>query len=420
MDSILFIVRSYTKGGAQPLRFRKITELLKNKYDIHVLELNNKEEIIFQSGITIHRIGYSKIGSLLNPGSQNSVKIQNSNKSKKKPQKTFSYLKQLIRRFIFPDTLLFEKKKLGEKSIKIIKDNQINIVIGSAFPFTILKLSKYIKREINSIRFIYDIGDPFFGNAKNTRFKDWLANKYEKAYLPYIDHLVVTNQLTKDHYLYSYSNILNERQISIIEQGVDSIYLNKLAIISNEKEMISKKTIELIYAGQFYKKLREPYELFKAIDNWNISKNRFLKLSLYGSFSEIFKNTKSKNIVFKGSFSNDQILGLYLKADIIVFLDNAYGMQTPGKIFELAPINKPILFISDHENSPAYEVVKDNDNIFKCMNESKSIETALKQFFLHRNSFQIKDSKKYSWERKSFQYKTIITNHRNAIIKPTI
>lgn len=416
VKKVLFVVRSFSQSGAQPLRFRMILNCLREEFDIHVLEIHHdKAETYFENGLWFHKIEYSLPGKFLNfdQSIRNPKTINITHPDIKGPLFFKSKLKREVRKLFFPDILTFEKRRLIKKVIELISIHKFHTVVSSGFPFTTMVLSKEIKNKYPFVRFIYDIGDPFFRNSNNGFIRDIFARYYEKKYLKYIDNLVVTNNMTLKHYINNFGDEIKQDQIEIIQMGVNLELLKEIGkTLSPINESNTYKKLDLVYAGQLYKNLREPFELYKAVEKWNSnSESGKVNLFMYGSFRDVYKIRDSAlhNIYFKGLVSNEETIRAYYSSDVIVFIDNAWGMQTPGKIFEVSVIGKPVIFISDNEESPAYEVVKDFKHFFFCRNNHDDIITALKAVKKNIDiNLTMKIRNDFSWASRAKQYSTLL------------
>lgn len=414
MKKILIVVRSFSKGGPQPLRFQMIAEFLKDKFEIHVIEIQHKaDETIFENGIWLHKIEYSYFGKLLNPDVNRTADFPILNRKLGSGLK--SGFKKHFRKLFFPDSVIFEKNRLIRKVNELLQLNDIHTVIASGFPFTTMILSETVKKDFPEVRFIYDVGDPFYKNSQNGLIRDWFAKLFELKYLKHIDKLVVTNKSTFQHYLDNFGDVITPRQIAIVQMGVPS----ELLELVNEKfipkrDFFSNNELRLVYAGQLYTRLREPYELYKAVAKWNSSKEqRKITLNMYGSFRDVFKTGVNDNlsIFFKGKVSNKEIIEAYYNSDVIIFLDNAWGLQTPGKVFEVAAVGKPVLFISDHKNSPAKEVVQDLDHFYYCKNNCDLIIETLGKINKSPDIDAIREiRKRFSWQARADQYASLLND----------
>lgn len=416
LRKILFVVRSFSQSGAQPLRFRMILNFLKEEFEVHVLEIHHdKADSYYEKCIWFHKIEYSLPGKFLNYNeTKKKTKTTNTTHTDIKSTLFFkSILKKKVRKIFFPDILIFEKRRLIKKTLELISINEFQIVVSSGFPFTTMVLSKEVKEKYPFVRFIYDIGDPFFGNSQNGFIKNYFARYYEKKYLKYIDNLVVTNNVTLKHYLKNFGKEIKQDQIEIIQMGVNLEFIEEM---EQHFPFINKgrpdKNMDFVYAGQLYKSLREPFELYKAVAKWNSNiESGKINLFMYGSFRDAYKirDSSSHNIYFKGLASNEEIIGTYFTCDVIVFIDNAWGMQTPGKIFEVSAIGKPVLFISDNKESPAFEVVKDFKHFFFCRNNHIDIINTIKYIDRDISFNQVKKIRNdFSWVNRAKQYSTLL------------
>lgn len=413
---ILFVVRSFSQSGAQPLRFKMILNFLKEEFNIHVLEIHHyKDDTYFENGLWLHKIKYSLPGKFLN-FNESIKKTKETNKTHDEIKSTLffkSKLKRSVRKLFFPDILIFEKRRLIKKAIQLISIYKFQIIVSSGFPFTTMALSKEIKDKYPFVRFVYDIGDPFFRNSNNGFIRNIFAGYYENKYLKYIDNLVVTNNMTLQHYLNNFGDKIKQDQIEIIQMGVNLEYLKEVEKnLFSINETTSHKEVNLVYAGQLYKSLREPFELYKAVAKWNNStESRKINLFMYGSFRDTYKikDSSLNNIYFKGLVSNEEIIIAYYTSDVIVFIDNAWGMQTPGKIFEVSVIGKPVLFISNNKESPAFEVVKNFKHFYFCTNNHEEIISTIKAIKKNIDISLIKKIRNdFSWGNRAKKYSALL------------
>jgi glycosyltransferase involved in cell wall biosynthesis len=391
-----------------------IAEFLKYKYEIHVLEIQHKADVtIFENGIWFHKIEYSCIGKFINPDVNITADLPIFNARRSSGLK--SRLKKHIRKIFFPDTVIFEKNKLIRKVKELLCLYNINTVIASGFPFTTMILSETVKKDFPAVRFIYDVGDPFYKNSQNGLMRDWFAKLFERKYLKHIDKLVVTNKSTFQHYLDNFGDVINPCQFAIIQMGVPRELLELVnEKFSQKRDSLNNNELRLVYAGQLYAKLREPYELYRAVAKWNsLKEQRKIALDMYGSFRDVFKTGVNDNlsIFFKGKVSNKEIIEAYYNSDVIIFLDNAWGLQTPGKVFEVAAVGRPVLFISDHKNSPAKEIVQDLDHFYYCKNNCDLIIETIRKIRVCPVSDSISEIRnRFSWQTRADQYAELIND----------
>ena len=408
-SSLLFVVRSFSRTGAQPIRFRQILSHLAGHYDIHVLEMTHGQEgVRNESGITIHSIGYSLPGRFFNRGD-----IRSGSRSGRagRSGKLKTALTRLARNLLFPDSLITEGARLRREAVKLAKSLKSDAVVLSAFPFTVLLCINVLKRK-TAARMILDVGDPFYKNSKNGFIRDKLAFAFERRYLKSVDRLIVTNSITRDHYLSNYTFLRGE-QVQIVSHGVSDSFI--AAVSGNEVIQAPERdrsVFRLAYAGQLYMKMREPFELYKAI--WLLNSQSppvNARLDMYGSYNREFLNCgeAAPFVSFRGLIAHDDLVRTYLDHDAIVFIDNAYGMQTPGKVFEIALINRPVVCIADRSESPALTEIREYSHVVVTENRSDMIAGAIRKIMNRDFSIRVPENlKSFSWESRSREYKKII------------
>lgn len=404
MKKALFIVRAFDYIGPQSIRFNEIIRHLEKYLDIHLLcfSLTHFEHSLEKvNNLTIHRLPYSPIGRILNSGLRSGV---NTPKGNDRTHKHLIYktIRALGKSLLFPDIFIIEHL-LSRKYVKNLANQNFDYVIGSAFPFSILLYAKLIKSISPKTQFIYDIGDPFFMNSVNNYLRNKMAFYFERHYLKFIDQLIVTNESTLIHYKQHFPK-QTANKIHIIPQAFRVIREFKTQKTQSVKVAFP---VQLIYAGNFYRKLREPYNLFSSIELTGIDK---VELHVYGVVNKRFHRNLD-NIKFLGAVPYNELLKAYERYHITVFIDNSKGFQTPGKIWELIALKKPILFISDRTDSPAMEIIRNYSGAIIVKNDINSITQGLnlmlKEFSNIKCNFkgEIKN-----WNELSEDFKSLLEN----------
>jgi glycosyltransferase involved in cell wall biosynthesis len=412
---VLFVVRSFSRTGAQPIRFRQILSFLSSSFEIHVLELTHGQGgVRKENGLTIHSLDYSLPGRLFNRESNQAGTMPG---IPGKPGKLKSVVTMVARTLLFPDSVVTEGGRIRWEVLRLTKELRFDAVVLSAFPFSVMLSIRALRRKTDA-GIILDVGDPFYRNSKNGFIRDLLARSFEKRYLKHVDRLIVTNAVTRDHYLRTYIGLRPEN-VCIVPYGVSESYIK--AVRSGAGDYCKEGHSEyfsIVYAGQLYKGMREPFELYKAILLLNESnQGRAVKLDMYGSYNREFLNTGSaaRHISFKGQIAHEELINVYTGADAVVFIDNAYGMQTPGKVFEISLINRPVLCIADRGESPALEVLRGTGHIVISVNKAEMIAMAIRKIMdTTVTSGTPANPEEFSWEARSQQYKRILTEVVNG------
>ncbi len=434
---VLFVVRSFSGTGAQPIRFRQIISHLKEEYDIHVLELTHGNAgVREEEGITIHSLAYSRIGKILNPpGRSSSVEQSRSGLSvssinppgsnasaapgrnasaapgrRASASRTLAVLKRHIRSLFFPDSVVTEGARLSREAVSLTLRYGFRVVVLSAFPFTVLRIAKALKR-LAGIRVILDVGDPFYRNSRNGFLRDLMARSFEAKHLRFIDSLVVTNEMTRAHYINTFIHPGPEA-VHVVPMGISESMATGFRERPDHNSGNSQgDPFILVYAGQLYRKMREPFGLYRAVKELNSEAGVKVQLQMYGSFSREFSSgyEEAGMISFMGQIPHHAISEVYSKAGAVVFLDNAYGMQTPGKVFEVALTHRPVLFIADRSESPALEVVRGLKHFVITANQPDLIAAAIRKIMVMEPEYPSPEIvQRFLWENRASQYEQII------------
>jgi len=322
------------------------------------IRVNNITKILkLEFGIDLKIAKYK----LTNRDAKNSYFFSSSWKYKliKKIKLSF-FIRKLFPRLILPDfNNLFINENINN-IFHFIENNEVKNIVIVVYPFSSYKMVKKVRLKFTDLNIILDIGDPLYKNSDKLRVeKEELNFELEKEAIENTTSMIVTNLMTKNFYVNTYE--IEAKNIKIIPQGVDIKIVNSLKI---KNKLEPDKKIKLIYSGIFYEGLRDPENLFNALCT-----NSNFTFDVYGSSMK----KVIKNVFFYERVSQEKLFLKMFKMDILVFIDNAYGIQTSGKIYELLAFKKPILFLYSNENSETISNMNSFDNIFFIKNDLFSI-----------------------------------------------
>lgn len=407
-QAVLFVVRSYSRTGALPIRFRQIAGFLARQADVHVLELTHRREPVrAENGVTIHSIEYSRPGKIFNPEKSWAITGTAGSSSYTRP---LAVLKRLIRSMLFPDSVVTEAGPLRREVLKLTGEYRFSTVVLSAFPFSVLLCAKSLQRKTDA-RVILDVGDPFYRNSTNGYIRDLLARRFERRNLKFVDRLVVSSEAIRQHYLENYSFLAPEA-VRTVAMGITESLLPASGPESAAGVPGSTDgTFRLVYAGHLYRKMREPFELYRAVSILNRDEGIAVSLRMYGSFSSEFSAgfEHADGISFRGPVVHGDIAAVYGSADALVFIDNAYGLQTPGKIFEVAFVKRPVIFIADRDQSPARDFIRNLNHIIVVRNSAESIADAVRVIMTMKPEYPSPEKvREFLWEKRAEEYSQIL------------
>lgn len=277
------------------------------------------------------------------------------------------------------------------KAMKYIEsiNDEFDTLVLSIWPFSSYDLSSKLKEKYrDNIRIILDIGDPLAFNAASA-YDGLDVEAYERRALEGANALIVTNEATKLEFKDRYNL---DCPIEVVPQGFDPLLFTRV-----KKSTTSKKSISIIYAGALYSELR-PIQPF--VEGMLDCKDDSINLTICG----VSTGSNSNRITYLPRMSQEELVKYYHGSDILLFIDNSYGVQTPGKIYELLAIGKPILFLYKFE-SETYHIAKKFDQIIFVKNETDSIAHILDSIDDLLMSLSSNYPDKHTWEQRAIKYK---------------
>ena len=266
-------------------------------------------------------------------------------------------------------------------------------------PFSLYGLTEYIRGLDKKIKIIVDLSDPFSLNGANNYafvYNSSYIRRYERNALKNVDDVVVLNPVIKE----LYEKAFNISNVHVIEQGVKEI-----SPLVKTNDFLQKREVSLLYAGGLYKRFREAFELYKAIDILNAN----VSLDIYGNIDTSLLPENNAKVLYHGQVDHKELYQAYLDTDILVFIDNNRGYQVPGKILELIAMQKPVLFIYSNKNSPTLSYIKESEFVIKVGNSSNEIIEGIKR--IQNTDF----SKLKAAELSQYYWSSLISKYNDII-----
>lgn len=308
----------------------------------------------------------------------------------------------LVNKFLgFVEKILTTSVKMDKWEIyhqqivkSVLKENFEQIIISIA-PFSNLKLCSEIRKGGYQGKIVLDIGDPLAGNLALDTNNQADLHKYEAEGLRYADSLLVTNQNTRNYYQTRYHF---NGEVVVIPNGYWP-YSSSFPFKIN----LTFEKISAIYAGALYEKLRPIRPLLNAIKSYPVDMELVL-------ISNHRPELNAKNIKYYPRMNQVELQHYYEQANLLVYIDNAIGIQTSSKLFELLSLGKPILFLYSFQSENYLEAQKYSWVHF-IRNEESAITNFLTRDLLGKHfEYQpdYSNVKIYSWgETKNAYFKAL-------------
>jgi glycosyltransferase involved in cell wall biosynthesis len=260
--------------------------------------------------------------------------------------------------------LMIKTIKQGKK---IIKDRQINLLIGLSDVETNL-LSTFILSKTTKTPFTLYMFDLYYKNQLNFPY-NIIAKVVEPIIFKNAKHIFVTNDTTKEYYVKKYKQ---EEKYSIIYNSVfPEEYLKSIPVNQN----IDKKKINIVFTGNIY----WPQEasltnLLNLIDKNNLDIN----ITVYcpNPPANLLNKYKDSELIKFTAAQQSEMPKIQSEADIL-FLPFSWHTSapdiiktaSPGKLTDYLIAGKPILihapeysFISNYAKKNRFAEVVDEEN----------------------------------------------------------
>lgn len=216
-----------------------------------------------------------------------------------------------------------------------LRNNHYDYIISSSDPKSshlfVLKLLEQKKPLFNG-KWIQIWGDPFLTDITSTNHNKGKIRAEEQRLLNAADCIFFVSKMTLEQQKKLYPTCAKKMHYTPIPYVKEEI--------TNNRDLSSAATIELAYCGDYGSSIRNLKPLYEAVNQ----SNKF-HLTICGGSDAPLQNTVK--VTVKGRVPYKTVREVENQADILVFVANRSGTQIPGKIYQYAGTNKPILFVLD-------------------------------------------------------------------------
>jgi len=405
---LLVVSPLFSVNAPQPARFRELVSRWAGRFEVTVLAFDTGGDTpVTSQGAVLSLMQFSPAGRLL-IGSrlkgrerENVALTQHEGGSPKRGTGPVERLTRSARglfrrvhvnRFFFPDVFIVEYRNIRKSVLTLAGRLQPDVIIISVSPFTLMFLAGALRKKFPHIKIVIDAGDPFHSDRSSysRRLMHRLfARRVERSGLAKADMAVVPTLIMKKNYLSCYGDVVDEHKVKIVENGISGLFMAIPDAVADRRG-----PFRMVYAGRFYKKMRDPSELYRAVEEFAPGE---VILKVFGNIQAKYLPPASDGrFMSGGAVSAADLAGEYKDADLVVYLDNAYGVQVPGKVYEVLAVNRPVLYICRDETSPSFDIMNGRDGVFTATNDHRSIAESIARV--------MKESAGRSYRRGSERY----------------
>lgn len=317
---------TYPMNTPRSLRTHELaTELSRQGHEVNIYVLTgeyNYSTYEKETGIQVHSLGHTLFFSY-NP--LNGMQLTT-------PAKI---IRKLVGKFLeFPHIELI---KNTYQSLK--KETDIDLLITIALPYPIhwgTALFRTINyRKLKNTIWVADCGDPYMGNEFKSH--PFYFKYIEKWFCKQADYITVPVDTAKKAYYPEFSS-----KIKVIPQGFN---FNNIKVVDQYKK---NDVPTFIYAGNFYKDLRDP----TAFLDYLVSLNLDFRFIVYTKTTQPLKKYRDKlgaKLIIKDFIAREELIYEMSKADFLLNLENPSKVQSPSKLIDYALASRPILSINTNQ-----------------------------------------------------------------------
>jgi glycosyltransferase involved in cell wall biosynthesis len=279
-----------------------------------------------------------------------------------------NFFRSIYHRLIPYDSSYFLIKNLH---VSVIGKNKYDTVISSSDPITShLAVKRLISTGLLYKNWIQYWGDPLANDITSKLiYPKAFLNCLEKYLLKGADKIVYVSPITCKEQAMSFKNYALKMFFLPIPYENEKIYPST----KNNKFIVG-------YFGFYLKSVRNIVPLYNSVKKGNGN----IHLNIVGSTDLKLKDCPNISI-----YPNSNDISKYeSNSDLIVVILNLRGGQIPGKLYQLAATNKPILVIMDGDFKEVIrEYLEKFERFIMCENSEESISDAISKQALSKKEF---------------------------------
>ncbi|MCL9683550.1 glycosyltransferase [Legionella maioricensis] len=313
----------------------------------------------------------------------------------KTKQLIHSLVKKTIVMVRWPDHAWLWIPKAYKRTAHLLETHHYDGIFSVAVPFSSHIVAMLLGRKRKGIEWVCDYGDPFSFLKElpmnNTRLYKRINKFIENKLINASQKISVTTPETLNEYV-SYLGV-PKKWLHVIPPVVGNNYIDE-SIYTNSNSL-GKESINLIFAGTLYTKIRNPKYLLELVSKLRAKLvPRQLKLHFYGRIGDCqsefdpYIDAINDWIFLHGIVNKDDMLNVYKNADILVNIGNTTAYQVPSKVIEYMSTGLPILNIASVDRDSSVSMLEDYPCAFSLFQNAGISDTTLDEIctFINNSS----------------------------------
>ncbi|MFD2189707.1 hypothetical protein [Pistricoccus aurantiacus] len=379
MKNVLFISAALEMSDSSAaIRNRKLVKALAQSFQVDSIEFSprNAEKMC-------------ELPNISNIVLKMPFSFQNSSKKKGKSYGQLNKIKDRLKYYtksIVPDSYAANYRHMVTSIDNNAPDKKYQIVIISSDPKGVhfLWFSSFVKKLINNGAKTYQYwGDPWAGDIAS--YNNTLTKVLEKRIYSKSKYIIFNSKGT---FLEKSEGSPHKEKFLFLSRGLDC----DVTSFPEEDSIKLEGKIRFIYAGDFHSRFRNLNPFCEAI------KNSPHELAIVGNGDLKEDYHALDNISIKKRMPYKEVSQLVESGDVLLVLLNNIGNQIPGKIYDLASKNKPVMLL--YENEKILDFIPFSSRFILVKNVESEIENVISKISNSNIIIDYKELKKENYQEK--------------------
>lgn len=320
------------------------------------------------NGVEIHRVGnhfLERIRALLRrfrgsaSGGGRDISIQ------KKGMFFGNAVGWIWRKLAWPDTTCVWYSAALREAKTLLAQSPNATLVSVSPTFTAALVCGAMSRQVNEVRWILDLGDPFSLAVESPPNNFWIYSALnrcvERVLFRRSSAVTLTNANVKQRYTDLYSDC--KKKFFVIPPLLSEMVA--IRPIQRKRVAIPGDPARIVYVGALYQYLRRPEFLLRLFSRLSVrGVSRHLELHFVGDIDECveafapYANQIAQEIHLHGVVTREEAFSAIGDAVIVVNLGNRNKCQLPSKLIEYMALSKPILNILQTPEDPSLDLLE--------------------------------------------------------------
>ncbi|MBK7104089.1 MAG: glycosyltransferase [Ignavibacteriae bacterium] len=314
-------------------------------------------------------------------------------------------LKKIFKNFFTPDKSALWKYTAVKKGLKIIKEQNIELIFSTSPPHSTQIIAEQISLK-SGIKWVADFRDEWVDNSlfHKAKLKD-LDKIFEKRILENCTHITTITNKAKQNF----SQRISSEKITVIRNGYDEDDFKNLNF---NKSLINSNILNISYAGRL-NELHSPNSFFKSlsilIKSNKINSKKISVTFIGGSGNEKWlKDYPELNeiIKFVSYLPHDKMLLKLNEADVLLLFATNMNITElfPAKMFEYFRLRKSVFAIISSEGELSETLIEYGNSYIAIDSNLEEIQNSILKILANfeNNNLVKSNNQKFiqSFERK--------------------